>query len=117
MRQYITLAGLLEKAAEALREADELLSKGVVADKRGVKDLKGYSRLGVRVRKALTRRGIVSVSHLCDASASYLLETKNFGVTALQEVRKFLIQNHLCLRGEHNANSQKANSEETSEGE
>jgi DNA-directed RNA polymerase subunit alpha len=56
--------------------------------------------LSVRARKCMNRLGINSVGDLIQRSADELLESKNFGVTSLSEVREKLNQLGLTLRGD-----------------
>jgi len=56
--------------------------------------------LSVRARKCMNRLGIASLAELVDRSADDLLETKNFGMTSLNEVREKLRQFGLSLRGD-----------------
>lgn len=56
--------------------------------------------LSVRARKCMNRLGIASLGELIDRSADDLLETKNFGMTSLNEVREKLRQFGLSLRGD-----------------
>jgi len=56
--------------------------------------------LSVRARKCMNRLGINSLGDLIARSADELLESKNFGVTSLAEVREKLVQLGLSLRGD-----------------
>ena len=56
--------------------------------------------LSVRARKCMNRLGINSLGDLVARSADELLESKNFGVTSLTEVREKLAQLGLQLRGD-----------------
>ncbi len=56
--------------------------------------------LSVRARKCMNRLGINSLSDLVQRSADELLESKNFGVTSLTEVREKLRNFGLTLRGD-----------------
>lgn len=56
--------------------------------------------LSVRARKCMNRLGIATLAELVHRSADELLETKNFGVTSLTEVREKLRQHGLGLRGD-----------------
>jgi len=56
--------------------------------------------LSVRARKCMNRLGITSLGDLVQRSADELLESKNFGVTSLTEVREKLAQYGLTLRGD-----------------
>jgi hypothetical protein len=57
-------------------------------------------RWSTRTRRALSRGGIVNIGQLLERSARDLLELKNFGQRALDEVRWHLSQHGLYLRGE-----------------
>src|SRR5205085_2054043 len=56
--------------------------------------------LSVRARKCMNRLGINSLGELVQRSADELLESKNFGMTSLSEVREKLAQYGLTLRGD-----------------
>jgi DNA-directed RNA polymerase subunit alpha len=56
--------------------------------------------LSVRARKCMNRLGINSLGDLVQRSADELLESKNFGMTSLSEVREKLAQLGLSLRGD-----------------
>ena len=56
--------------------------------------------LSVRARKCMTRLGIASLAELTQKSQDELLESKNFGVTSLNEVRAKLTDLGLKLRGD-----------------
>ena len=56
--------------------------------------------LSVRARKCMNRLGINSLGDLVQRSADELLESKNFGMTSLNEVREKLSQFGLSLRGD-----------------
>jgi DNA-directed RNA polymerase subunit alpha len=56
--------------------------------------------LSVRARKCMNRLGINTLSDLVQRSADELLESKNFGMTSLNEVREKLAQFGLSLRGD-----------------
>ncbi len=56
--------------------------------------------LSVRARKCMNRLGISSLGELVQRTADELLETKNFGMTSLSEVREKLTQHGLKLRGD-----------------
>jgi DNA-directed RNA polymerase subunit alpha len=56
--------------------------------------------LSVRARKCMNRLGINSLGELVQRSADELLESKNFGMTSLSEVREKLKQYGLTLRGD-----------------
>jgi DNA-directed RNA polymerase subunit alpha len=56
--------------------------------------------LSVRARKCMNRLGINSLGDLVQRTADELLESKNFGMTSLNEVREKLRQYGLTLRGD-----------------
>jgi DNA-directed RNA polymerase subunit alpha len=56
--------------------------------------------LSVRARKCMNRLGINSLGDLVQRTADDLLESKNFGMTSLTEVREKLGQLGLTLRGD-----------------
>ncbi len=63
---------------------------------RSVSDL----NLSVRARKCMNRLGITTLGELIQRTADELLESKNFGMTSLNEVREKLAQFGLTLRGD-----------------
>jgi DNA-directed RNA polymerase subunit alpha len=56
--------------------------------------------LSVRARKCMNRLGINTLGDLINRTADELLESKNFGMTSLSEVREKLAQYGLTLRGD-----------------
>ncbi len=56
--------------------------------------------LSVRARKCMNRLGLNNLAELINRSADELLESKNFGMTSLNEVREKLGQFGLTLRGD-----------------
>src|SRR5262249_29883304 len=56
--------------------------------------------LSVRARKCMNRLGIATLGELTQRTADELLESKNFGMTSLNEVREKLQQYGLSLRGD-----------------
>jgi len=56
--------------------------------------------LSVRARKCMNRLGINTLGDLVQRTADELLESKNFGMTSLSEVREKLAQYGLSLRGD-----------------
>jgi DNA-directed RNA polymerase subunit alpha len=56
--------------------------------------------LSVRARKCMNRLGINTLGELVQRTADELLESKNFGMTSLTEVREKLRQFGLALRGD-----------------
>ncbi len=59
--------------------------------------------LSVRARKCMNRLGINTLGDLIQRTADELLESKNFGMTSLTEVRDKLRQYGLSLRGDRPA--------------
>ena len=56
--------------------------------------------LSVRARKCMTRLGLNTIGELIRKTGDDMLESKNFGVTSLNEVREKLTQVGLKLRGD-----------------
>ena len=56
--------------------------------------------LSVRARKCMNRLGINTLGEVVQRTADELLESKNFGMTSLTEVRERLRQHGLTLRGD-----------------
>ncbi len=56
--------------------------------------------LSVRARKCMNRLNITTLGELIQRTADDLLESKNFGMTSLNEVREKLAQYGLTLRGD-----------------
>ena len=56
--------------------------------------------LSVRARKCMVRLGMTTIGELMRKTGDDLLESKNFGVTSLNEVREKLTQMSLKLRGD-----------------
>jgi DNA-directed RNA polymerase subunit alpha len=56
--------------------------------------------LSVRARKCMNRLGINTLAELVQRTADELLESKNFGMTSLAEVREKLAQYGMTLRGD-----------------
>jgi DNA-directed RNA polymerase subunit alpha len=56
--------------------------------------------LSVRARKCMNRLGINTLGEVVQRSADELLESKNFGMTSLNEVREKLGHYGLTLRGD-----------------
>jgi DNA-directed RNA polymerase subunit alpha len=75
---------------EALSPQEQALMGRPVAD----------LNLSVRARKCMSRLGITTLGELCGRSQEELLESKNFGVTSLNEVRSKLTDLGLKLRGD-----------------
>ncbi|MFN6050681.1 MAG: DNA-directed RNA polymerase subunit alpha C-terminal domain-containing protein, partial [Planctomycetia bacterium] len=57
-------------------------------------------QLSVRARKCMTRLGINTIGELMQRTADELLESRNFGMTSLSEVREKLQGMGLSLRGD-----------------
>jgi DNA-directed RNA polymerase subunit alpha len=60
----------------------------------------GDLNLSVRARKCMNRLGLNTLGDLVQRTADELLESKNFGMTSLNEVREKLAQFGLTLRGD-----------------
>lgn len=75
---------------EALSPQEQALLARPVAD----------LNLSVRARKCMTRLGITTLGELVGRTQEELLESKNFGVTSLNEVRSKLTDLGLKLRGD-----------------
>ena len=100
MSECIKLAELLELAAKKLREADAVIALiPASAPPMPISVL----NLSVRPRKCMNRLGICSLFGLVQRSAAELLESRDFGMTSLKEVREKLAQHGLNLRGDPNA--------------
>lgn len=56
--------------------------------------------LSVRARKCMVRLGLNTIGELVRKTGDDLLESKNFGVTSLNEVREKLVQFNIKLRGD-----------------
>jgi DNA-directed RNA polymerase subunit alpha len=54
--------------------------------------------LSVRARKCMVRLGINTIGELIRKTGDDLLESKNFGVTSLNEVREKLTRHNLWLK-------------------
>jgi DNA-directed RNA polymerase subunit alpha len=76
--------------AQVLTEEEQAILNKPVAD----------LNLSVRARKCMNRLGINMLSDLVQRTADELLESKNFGMTSLNEVREKLRQFGLSLRGD-----------------
>lgn len=60
----------------------------------------GDLNLSVRARKCMTRLGIATVGELLGRTPDELLQTRNFGVTSLNELRQKLAELNLSLRND-----------------
>jgi DNA-directed RNA polymerase subunit alpha len=75
---------------QALSEQEQAVLNKLVTD----------LNLSVRARKCMNRLGINTLGDLVNRTADELLESKNFGMTSLNEVREKLQQYGLSLRGD-----------------
>ena len=57
-------------------------------------------QLSVRARKCMNRLGINTMGEVMQRTADELLESRNFGMTSLSEVREKLQAMGLSLRGD-----------------
>ena len=103
IREMLSSKGLtLGQLADQDREPDPPLdTSGMTPDQqavleRPISDL----NLSVRARKCMVRLGINTISELIRKTGDDLLESKNFGVTSLNEVRAKLEAMNLKLRGD-----------------
>lgn len=103
IREMLSSKGLgLGQFADAQREPDPPLdTSGLTPDQQAVLDRPiSDLNLSVRARKCMVRLGINTISELLRKTADDLLESKNFGVTSLNEVRAKLEGMSLKLRGD-----------------
>ncbi len=103
IREMLTSKGLsLGQLAEQQREPDPPLdTSGMTPDQQAVLDRPiSDLNLSVRARKCMVRLGINTISELIRKTGDDLLESKNFGVTSLNEVRAKLEVMSLKLRGD-----------------
>lgn len=103
IREMLTSKGLsLGQLADQTREPDPPIdTSGMTPDQqaileRPISDL----NLSVRARKCMVRLGINTIGELIRKTGDDLLESKNFGVTSLNEVREKLTGLNLKLRGD-----------------
>ncbi|MBX3421934.1 MAG: tetratricopeptide repeat protein [Pirellulaceae bacterium] len=103
IREMLATKGLyLGQLADQAREPDPPLDlSGMTPDQqavleRPISDL----NLSVRARKCMVRLGINTIGELIRKTGDDLLESKNFGVTSLNEVREKLTRYSLKLRGD-----------------
>jgi DNA-directed RNA polymerase subunit alpha len=104
IKEMLTAKGLrlgqsLEEGAQhdlRFRPQQQLSEQEQAVLNKSVSDL----NLSVRARKCMNRLGINSMSDLVNRTADELLESKNFGMTSLSEVREKLAQLGLTLRGD-----------------
>src|SRR5262245_33916887 len=95
----LRLGQSLEEGAQAdlrFRPQQQLSEQEQAVLSRPVSDL----NLSVRARKCMNRLGITTLGELIQRTADELLESKNFGMTSLNEVREKLAQFGLTLRGD-----------------
>ncbi|MCA9126789.1 MAG: tetratricopeptide repeat protein [Planctomycetales bacterium] len=103
IREMLASKGLgLGQLADQSREPDPPLDvSGMTPDQQAVLDRPiSDLNLSVRARKCMVRLGINSISELIRKTGDDLLESKNFGVTSLNEVRAKLEAMNLKLRGD-----------------
>lgn len=103
IREMLSSKGLsLGQLAENQREPDPPLdTSGMTPDQQAVLDRPiSELNLSVRARKCMVRLGINTISELIRKTGDDLLESKNFGVTSLNEVRAKLEIMGLKLRGD-----------------
>lgn len=90
--QFASEAAQVELQIDRSQMSDDELA----LQDRPIADLK----LSVRARKCMMRLRLTTIGELLRKSGDDLLESKNFGVTSLNEVREKLEQMELKLRGE-----------------
>ncbi|MCA9133132.1 MAG: tetratricopeptide repeat protein [Planctomycetales bacterium] len=103
IREMLSSKGLgLGQFADQQREPDPPLdTSGMTPDQQAILDRPiSDLNLSVRARKCMVRLGINTISELMRKTADDLLESKNFGVTSLNEVRAKLEGMNLKLRGD-----------------
>ena len=103
IREMLSSKGLsLGQLADQQREPDPPLdTTGMTEDQQAVLDRPiSDLNLSVRARKCMVRLGINTISELIRKTGDDLLESKNFGVTSLNEVRAKLEGISLKLRGD-----------------
>ncbi len=103
IREMLSSKGLsLGQMADQQREPDPPLdTSGMTPDQQAVLDRPiSELNLSVRARKCMVRLGINTISELIRKTGDDLLESKNFGVTSLNEVRAKLEAMDLKLRGD-----------------
>ncbi len=103
IREMLSSKGLgLGQFADQQREPDPPLdTSGLTPDQQAILDRPiSDLNLSVRARKCMVRLGINTISELMRKTADDLLESKNFGVTSLNEVRAKLEGMELKLRGD-----------------
>ncbi|MFN3188937.1 MAG: DNA-directed RNA polymerase subunit alpha C-terminal domain-containing protein [Aureliella sp.] len=103
IREMLGSRGLaLGQMQDQQREPDPPLDlSGMTPDQQAVLDRPiSELNLSVRARKCMVRLGINTISELIRKTGDDLLESKNFGVTSLNEVREKLTAMDLKLRGD-----------------
>lgn len=103
IREMLAGKGLyLGQFADQVREPDPPLDLSeMTPDQQAVLDRPiSELNLSVRARKCMVRLGINTIGELIRKTCDDLLESKNFGVTSLHEVREKLNKYNLKLRGD-----------------
>ena len=103
IREMLHSKGLsLGQMADQQREPDPPIdTSGMTPDQQAILDRPiSELNLSVRARKCMVRLGINTISELIRKTGDDLLESKNFGVTSLNEVRAKLEGMGLKLRGD-----------------
>jgi DNA-directed RNA polymerase subunit alpha len=103
IREMLASKGLyLGQFADQTREPDPPLDLSeMTPDQQAVLDRPiSELNLSVRARKCMVRLGINTIGELIRKTGDDLLESKNFGVTSLHEVREKLTRYNLKLRGD-----------------
>jgi DNA-directed RNA polymerase subunit alpha len=103
IRDMLSSKGLyLGQLTDTVREPDPPLDlSGMTPDQQAVLDRPiSELNLSVRARKCMVRLGINTIGELIRKTGDDLLESKNFGVTSLNEVREKLTRHNLKLRGD-----------------
>ncbi|RMF42949.1 MAG: RNA polymerase subunit alpha domain protein [Planctomycetota bacterium] len=103
IREMLASKGLsLGQLATPQREPEPPLdTSGMSPDQQAILDRPiSELNLSVRARKCMVRLGINTIGELIRKTADDLLESKNFGVTSLNEVRSKLEALNLKLRGD-----------------
>lgn len=103
IREMLASKGLyLGQLIDQVREPDPPLDlSGMTPDQQAVLDRPiSELNLSVRARKCMVRLGINTIGELIRKTGDDLLESKNFGVTSLNEVREKLTRHNLKLRGD-----------------
>ena len=103
IRDMLSSKGLyLGQMMDQVREPDPPLDlSGMTPDQQAVLDRPiSELNLSVRARKCMVRLGINTIGELIRKTGDDLLESKNFGVTSLNEVREKLTRHNLKLRGD-----------------